>query len=436
MNKDVKQQPLFSSFYKALGWNAFSYIVYKCCAMLLALFLYKRMEQQDFTAWATLTSVTFLLLLFLDCGFRKSVPRYCPDFLATRTTYKRFISTIVVVQITILVLSLPWYYTWVVPSFITPAYQESQKLVYGLAAVFFFLQGIIALLRLIYYAHFWNKQFNTAMAIVVSLESLTAILCCFIDISNRWILTCVLAIHCAGSLVLTLICSSMLFWLPYKTRPSNRVSAKTLTSQFITHSCFMWGSNVIKSITERNFLLPYVVYYLGPGVGALFKLTHDASLFFYRFAHKTLATNDTSLLAYARQDEPFFFKLAFIKLKRTVLLLVAMISTLACVLSFFSCIYEPAFLPRSAIALFCIFFLGYMVEIVLSPYERLLEVSREYRSLVVAYMPYCFLLMVMLYTKTIITAGLVPFVAILQLLRCLSSCLMVYKAKPFTIYKT
>lgn len=428
MNTDLKQRRLLSSFYTALGWNAFSYSVYKCCSMLLAFFLYKRMEQQDFTAWATLTSTTFLLLLFLDCGFRKSVPRYCPDFLVTRTMYKRFITTIILVQGAMLLIALPWYYSWVAPAFIPSVHQETQTMACWLSAAFFFLQGIIALVRLIYYAHFWNKQFNTAMAIVVSLESLTAIACCFIDISNTWFLVYILAIHCGGSLVLAMICSSMLFWLPYKTRQNYRVSAETVTGQFIVHSCFMWGSNVIKSITERNFLLPYVLYYLGPGVGAIFKLTHDAALFFYRFAHKTLATNDTSLLAYARQDG-HYLKVAFAKLKKTVLLLVAGMAILACLLSFISWAYELEYLPRSSIVLFCIFFLGYMFEVALSPYERLLEVSREYRALALAYLPYCCILMLMLYTQTIATIGLVPFMVILQLLRCLSSCLMAYQAR-------
>ena len=76
-----------------------------------------------------------------------------------------------------------------------------------------------------------------------------------------------------------------------------------IKNAFIKHSLIMWANNNLKSLSERNFLVPFFTHIFGPGPANLFKVANDGALLFYRIAIKTIGTTDTSLLAHIETSQ-------------------------------------------------------------------------------------------------------------------------------------
>ena len=73
---------------------------------------------------------------------------------------------------------------------------------------------------------------------------------------------------------------------------------------------------------------------------------------------------------------------------------------------------------------------GYILEILLLPYERYLEVTSNYKSLLYAYIPYSVIVLIMLYGKTTIPLiGLLPYVCITHSVRLVSSLISAYNMR-------
>lgn len=423
--KYMNNNKLITAFLNALGWNAFSYGTYKVCSLLLSYTLYATLNQKDFATWATLMSFIFFWLLMLDCGLRKSVPRFCPEFSSCQSLHRRFVGWICAIQIIVLLGALPFFY-WLLPHFFQRVHVHPADSIFIVGTILFFLQGCLGLMRIVYHAHFWNKQFNSLATSVVAIECLLNLLFCFL-LPSSWLLQSILITNCIGALCVTVISFCT---MPHVTLLTNDAIIHThsmhhYTKQFIIHTLFMWGSNTIKALSERNFLFPYVLYSLGPTTGIAFKLTNDAALFFYRLAVKTVGINDTALLSYARHS-PEGSKGAFSQLVRTIISMVVPLIAIALGGALLAHYYMPY---RLLIVPFCLFICGYMTELLLSPYERILEVSLSYKLLSIAYIPYVVMLACLLYWQVITLIGLVPFIAAIQALRIMSALIMVYYAR-------
>ena len=98
---------VFSKFSQGVNWNGIFYSTYKTFTTILSFLLFKFLITQDFSIWANINSVIFLLLLWLDFGFRKSIPRYLPEFAKNREAHKRFIQYILYFQFSILLITTP-----------------------------------------------------------------------------------------------------------------------------------------------------------------------------------------------------------------------------------------------------------------------------------------------------------------------------------------
>lgn len=429
----MENNKLITAFLHALGWNAFSYGTYKVCSLFLAYALYATLNQKDFATWATLMSFIFFWLLMLDCGLRKSVPRFCPEFSVDQSIHRQFVGWVCAVQTIVLLAAVPLFY-WVLPHFFQAIQVNPTDSIFILGTILFFLQGCLGLMRIIYHAHFWNKQFNSLATMAVAIECLLSLFFCFLSgygsalQNNSWLLQSILIINCMGALCITAI---SFFMMPRITLVgvgnATMISGTAVyhTKQFIIHTLFMWCSNTIKALSERNFLFPYVLYSLGPTTGIAFKLTNDAALFFYRLAIKTVGINDTALLSYARHS-PEGTKGAFSHLLRTIISMVVPLLILALVGALLAHYYLPY---KLLIVPFCLFICGYMTELLLSPYERILEVSLSYKLLSIAYIPYVIMLGCLFYWQVIARIGLVPFIATIQALRIMSALIMVYAAR-------
>ena len=66
---------LAQSFSSAIRWNGIAHAITQLLFFLRTAILYATLSAQDFSLWAQSMSVMFLLLLWFDCGFRKSIPQ-------------------------------------------------------------------------------------------------------------------------------------------------------------------------------------------------------------------------------------------------------------------------------------------------------------------------------------------------------------------------
>ena len=101
---NTSTHPLFRQFSSALAWNALAYTAHKSAFTIRTFLLYRFLSPSDFSTWATTNSALFLLLLWLDLGLRKSIPRYAPFF---RSNCRQVTKQIMILQQTILII-LHW----------------------------------------------------------------------------------------------------------------------------------------------------------------------------------------------------------------------------------------------------------------------------------------------------------------------------------------
>lgn len=425
MNFELLQQ----KFTQGLNWNGFLYLIYKVLATLLSFVLYSILTTQDFSLWANINSMVFLTLLWIDCGFRKSLPRYCPEFAHTKNSQRRFISTVISTQITILLIAIPFFMLAQRAFLPTSSYK-----IYYLGALLLTTEGVIAILRLIYHSHFWIKQFNLLNTTTIIIEM--ALNYVLIMTINPLSLTSALIINkvCLG--ITTIGASLIMLKHLYKDmeyREEKTVNYADLFQGFIKHSAIMWVNNALKSLTERNFMVPLLTHVVGPAQANMFKVANDGALLFYRSIIKTIGTTDTSLFTYAGQltDAKKLVPIAFKKLMSSI---AALCLPLSGILMLLIVLNNRLFNDRFVFHLFIIITIAYLIESILSPYERILEVKRCYVQLFLAYTPYIIMISTMLIFNIIPLIGLVKSILVIHGVRLVSSLLMIpYAQKEYML---
>lgn len=421
MNKNM----LFSYFNTALGWNAAFYGFYKLTSAGLTLFLFHRLSSSWFSCWATGNSLIFLFVLWIDCGFKKSIPRFCPLYLGINY-HRQFITKVILLRCATLLVSFPlvWFgmkYGW-------GGYPAMVPWVMFL----FFSQGMATIFELLYHAHFWQREYAIMHTGSLLLEIIGNVFLLSSTDDNLIIVQGLFINKALGALILTLL---SLLLLPTLYRKTTLVCAQTqqekevLKRSFIRYSLFMWWSTTIKSLSERNFLVPFFTMTLGQPLANTFKVANDAALIFQRTVLRTIGIADMSLLSYAMlNDTPQQLIQAFTHLMRTLIVLIFPLATATILLTK----RFHTLGTTELVLLFSIIIGGYMVEMLLSPYERLLEVRFQLRLLFKAYLPY-----LIGYTTLLVAAllyhdiGLVVYMICTQLFRILSSlCMCWYGYDP------
>jgi hypothetical protein len=428
----MQHTALFHRFTSALSWNAFLYIAHRILSTVFVFVLYRAVPTATFSTWATVLSVIFLLLLWLDFGFRKSIARYAPVFTAHRA-FALFTRTVLIFQLGVLFLAAPLFF-YFLPSLFALIVRHEVPLSTSLRLIatgLFITEGLVEILRLLYHAHFMNKPFNILATTARILESAASIsLIFFWPGSPSGILVTILTFKLLSSLLIIVVSLFMLPTLYKQARhdiqgvldPEPDHNLKPLWWGFVRHSFMMWLSNGIKSLSERNFILPVLTYTLGLEQASVFKLAQDSALFFERSIIKTLGTADTALLAHVEEEAHGKVEgvLAFKKLTRQV---AGLCIPLFGVLLFIWLSSETFFKDQGVFQIFLILTGTYLLEVLVSPYERILEVRQRYILLGIAYVPYMIGLYLVLRGYTFI--GLVSFVLVLQGVRLVSSGIMV-----------
>jgi len=421
-------QTITKKFNAGIRWNAFFFAIRKSLSTVVLILLYRRLPTNVFSIWANLYSALFLLLLWLDFGFKKSLPRFCPIFSKNKNALKKFIRYIVLFQSVALVVALPLFA--IVTKYITTRYNTllDKSSLFYLGCMLFITEGILAVFRLIFHSRFWQKQFNSKMALIVTVKTVIIMLLIVSPLANIPLLQCIFLSDIAAGLIAIFISIAMLRSL-YKDKdyPGNEpINFKKTTKAFAKHSAIMWINNNLKSLTERNFLLLFFTNIFGPGPANAFKVANDGALFFYRTIKKTIGTTDTALLAHVETlpQKSALMPQAFTNLTMKIARLSIPLLSILCIviLNFKDTFFTNQFIFNA----FCLITICYLIESLLSPYERMLEVKRNYWMLLVAYIPYSIIILLFLFPHLLTQVGLLSTIIIIHVLRLLSYLIMIY----------
>jgi len=411
---------LYTAFNRCLRWNAALYFSYKLLFMATSLLLFNRLSVQDYSIWANLNSFIFLALLWLDFGLRKSIPRYCPEFERTNSR-RKFLLYVLSLQGAILIAAIPFFLCIVTLFFRSLSLTYNSLLLYFCATTFF-VEGINASIKLFYHAHFWNKEYAQTQSIFLLLEMIINFNCIFFLKTNTTILLTIFAsklLTSGGTTIVSLIILKQRYTTTLFNKTTVPLQRKQL-KQFVTHSGMMWFGNTIKSLSERNFLVPFITQVIDPTVANLFKVANDWAMLIYRPVIKTIGTSDTALLANLEinQNQSSITMPACSQLLKKVLLIC---------LPF--CVAIPAitfFITPST--LFLIISCGHIIETMLSPYERILEVKRDYKALLSAYLPYIIVFISVVYYLFLPSASLITALICIHTSRLTGSFMITYFA--------
>lgn len=404
---------LLHAFSSAITWNGLLHIISQSFFLIRTALLYKYLTPHDFSFWANSTSVVFLLLLWLDCGFRKSIPRYAPQFGGHKGSW---LYKIAVLQIIIQLAGLPFLYRA-----ITLLTDSSLLLI--LIIGIYFVEGLHSLSRLIYHAHFLNKFFNQiALAAATAEISIILFLPIMVgDSSNLLIALLATKLFTTIGLIIAIA-----YQFQYQSPPLTTYRAPDI-KQFALHSGAMWTSTILKSLTERNVLIPLITYYMGAEMGNICKLANDGALFLYRIVIKTIGSADTVLLAYIEEgykegsEKRKALEIALEKLTTQMARLSLPLLGLVGISMFVS--YMLSY-DQFVFHAFFIMAVGYLTETIWFPYERLLEVRRSYRILFISYVPYVLFLFILFLFLYISCIGLLPLLLLLQSVRLVMGFLL------------
>jgi hypothetical protein len=209
---------------------------------------------------------------------------------------------------------------------------------------------------------------------------------------------------------------------------THQVSWASIRPEFIQHTTIMWINNNLKSLSERNFLVPFFTHTIGPAYANIFKVANDAALLFYRIAIKTIGTTDTALLAHvhARKDGYEVMPIAFKKLTTKVITICLPLLGIILLISLqTNHWFHNIFIFHA----FIIMALCYIAEVLLLPYERILEIKQNYFLLCIAYVPYSIML-ILLFTKQLaLHFGLLGTVLLIHGVRLVSLLIMAVLAR-------
>jgi len=418
----MKTDDLFRAFADSHRWNALVQLIHKASFAILSFSLYKALTVADYSIWANANSTIFLTLLWLDFGLRKTIPRYAPRFADSTTNMRRFVIGVALIQITLILIALP-FLIWNFRNWTSgTCYSHTLPL---LAGSLFLVEGANGLLRLLHHAYFWVKQFNRFVAMTALIETMLALVIIWAAPPSATIVLGILSVK----LVTALMLAGAAIWQLHTLlqRPKN-ISCEEKkkpppAKELVIHAGAMWTTNTLKSLSERNFMFPFLTHTMGAELANLFKVSNDAALFFYRMVLKTIGSTDTTLFAHVdvvgwRQN---LVATAFDKLSIRVaalvipLLGIAVLCTCAC--SQF-CVNGVIF------QLFLIMTVAYLLEMILLPYERVLEVQRRYAALARTYIPYLVAITMLLATSGMTSIGLVGTVLAIHIVRLVTLLLI------------
>ena len=387
----MKTTTLFSRFNQALVWNSVIFVAQRVGKTLTTFVLAGALSVTEFSAWANILSIVFLLILWCDFGLRRSIPRFLPEFAKNKKTHRQFVTLVLSIQSSVLfILNIILFAatSWLAYRFGLGEYLSA----FYLGSCLFFVESVKSLVRLLFHAHFWNRTFNRIETVGV-IGATGTIIWSALNGVHGLLHIAIGAEIAAGLLVVasTLVLVPTLLHDP--AYQSNRtIDGRKTTKEFLQHTGFMWLMTGATSITERNVLVPFFTLTLGHAAGGLFKVANDLALLIQRFVIRIIGSSGTALLSHVeshlvieKENRPLWGKAVGHLNKKIILLTVPPLITVIVGLVFVY--FLGAHLPHTVwVASFLI--LLYLAQVLGWIFDHVLEVKRAYKPLFISLFPY------------------------------------------------
>ncbi len=470
----INKTELYRKFGEAVRWNSFLFFINKISKTTISFFLFYKLTQNDFSLWANIYSLIFILTLWTDFGFSRSLPQFCLVFAKNSKSKNGFIKKVIFFKILVSLAANIAFFIFS-PFLISLLKLTTHKIYFYLGTLLFFTESIKSVLRLIFYSYFWQKTFNFIESLIITAQLSMIFLTIRLLESSSAILLSVFTVEITSCTIMILIAFLMLKKVKEDKgyQGQKQINEKQLMKEFIKHSSIMWSIISINSLTERNFLLPFFTFTLGPALANIFKVANDAALLFQRFVIKSIGTTGTSLLAHvevrqvkkgavafgptrgvsqqatvkttAKSEAPLLRE-AFYKLNRRIISLVLPLFGILLLIYLlwksFPFYKTSGFIAKLStygnceyllFKTFLILTVLYLVQILFMAYERILEVKRNYKELFISFTPYLgiilFLILGSLFKNCMVYLSLIPIILILHLLRIISLIIRIVYAK-------
>ncbi len=433
----MNKPSLYKKFDTAITWNGILFIFNKVSKTALTFFLFIALTPQDFSIWVNIYSFIFITLLWLNFGFSRSLPQYCLSFAQNNQAKKIFLSGVIIFKI--LISTAAGSLLYLLFPYLTNILHLPYKAEFlKLGCILFIVEGIKSIYRLIFYSYFWQKRFNFIETAIITIHSVFILL-----IVSQWsnstkILRYIFLSDISANIFLIVIASLMFNQLnqdkDYQGR--KKINFKRLIKEFSIHSGVMWSLLTVHSITERNFLVPLLTYFLGPIATSVFKVANDGALLFQRFVIKTIGTTGTSLFAHLETGQ---IKVSenrsnlatnniFLKLTKRVILLTFIVLGITNII-----FLQLKNLNNNILTTFFLLSTLYLFQIIFMSYERLLEVKRNYKYLFISLIPYLIIIALFIFASSI--QNLLIILSLIHILRILSLSIRVFYAKKLYLLK-
>lgn len=381
MNNKINLADLHKKFDDSINWNAIFFGANKISVTLISFLLYRKLTPEYFSIWANIYSIIFAVLLWADLGFRKSIPQFLPIFAQCELAHKNFFNFITKSQIISLLIGA----ALVLISIYAKQNIWSGPVAMGLAI--FFVEGPMALLKLFYHSHFLNKEFNLIYSAVLFVEILCDVFCIFLFNDPYKIVMSIMLLKILSGIIINIFAILRLKDIYHRFNYQDKeLNYQATKKEFVKHSALMWFTTNLKSLSERNVVIPFLTAFVGIEFANLFKIANDGAILIQRFILKLLGSSDTSLFAHMKKGcqkslHGNFKKLAD-KTRALALPLFGLIGLLY--------LYQFHFSPYdyTLFKTFTILSIFYLIENLLCPYERVLEAHYDYKPLLISHVVY------------------------------------------------
>jgi len=192
---------LFKKFDEAHAWNGILFTINKIAKTSISLILFSRLSSLEFSAWANSNSFVYLLLLWFNFGFSRSIPQFAPYFAKNAHAKKRFIAGLIRFKC-IASLGACIFLFSIAPSLARLVSLEAYLPLFYLGCCLFVVESIKSIFQLLFYSYFWHKRFNVLDGFCVTLNAALTLFLAMTVASTSHLLYMIFFSHIATTLLL------------------------------------------------------------------------------------------------------------------------------------------------------------------------------------------------------------------------------------------
>ncbi len=410
----IEKDTLENQISYALMWNALLFVGQRLGTLLVTSTMYTHTTIEEFSGWATINSTIFLWLLWIDCGFKKSIARHMPAFEKYSLPLAQWFIPTITIQMLAATLCTLWF-----------AYTNMLYLYIGL----FITQAASNIVRHIAHAQMQHKWFNTQAIIVAFCESAI----CYYVITFHKVPNPILtyaAIKVSGAAALSIIAFYRIIMNETVCRNERKGDTSWLIKSFVTYSCIMGITTILKSISERNAIMIGVMHIYGAGTAAMIKIAQEVSLVLYRTIIKTIGTIDTFYLSQIHINKDTHFGIEHAVTKLTIRIAALSVPFLGIIIYAF--LHKLIAIDSTYVfQLIIIMSISYLIETLFTAYERVIEIKNDLLCLTIVYGLYTCASLAIYYLSYMAYIGPLLFISLLHVVRLVSLFLFFIRASYY-----